>query len=96
VRAGRAFVWRDQAVPLIALADLLRLPPPAPADAFNVLIVRAGGELVAVAVDAFGERLESPLRPMTGLLAGAPGLTGATLLGDGRVLMVLDVPELIG
>ena len=96
VRAGRAFVWRDQAVPLIALSDLLRLPPPAPAEAFNVLIVRAGGELAAVAVDSFGERIESPLRPMSGLLAGAPGLAGATLLGDGRVLMVLDIPELIG
>ncbi|HEY2049248.1 MAG TPA: chemotaxis protein CheW [Caulobacteraceae bacterium] len=96
VRAGRAFVWRDQAVPLINIADLLSLPPPAPAEAFNVLIVRAGGELTAVAVDSFGERIESPLRPMSGLLAGAPGLAGATLLGDGRVLMVLDIPELIG
>jgi two-component system chemotaxis sensor kinase CheA len=96
VRAGHAFVWRDQAVPLVTLADLLRLPPPAPAEAFNVLIVRAGGELAAVAVDSFGERIESPLKPMSGLLAGAPGLAGATLLGDGRVLMVLDIPELIG
>lgn len=96
VRAGRAFVWRDQAVPLIALSDLLHLPPTPPAEAFNILIVRAGGELAAVAVDSFGERIESPLKPMSGLLAGAPGLAGATLLGDGRVLMVLDIPELIG
>jgi two-component system, chemotaxis family, sensor kinase CheA len=96
VRAGRAFVWRDQAVPLVALADLLRLPQPQPVDTFNVLIVRADGEPTAVAVDDFGERLEAPVRPMSGLLAGAPGLAGATVLGDGRVLMVLDIPELVG
>jgi two-component system chemotaxis sensor kinase CheA len=96
VRAGRAFVWREQAVPLVELADLLRLPPPGPREETRVLIVKAGDELAAVAVDAFGERLEAPLRPMRGLLAGAPGMAGATLLGDGRVLMVLDLPELIG
>jgi two-component system, chemotaxis family, sensor kinase CheA len=60
------------------------------------VLVRAGGALAGVAVDAFGERLEAPLRPMTGLLAGAAGIAGATMVGDGRVLVVLDLPELIG
>ena len=96
VRAGRAFVWRDQPVPLLELAELLRLPPPPPRDELKVVLVRAGGALAGVAVDAFGERLEAPLRPMTGLLAGAAGIAGATLVGDGRVLVVLDLPELIG
>lgn len=96
VRSGRAFVWRDQAAPLLELSDLLQLPPPTPRDEIKVVIVRAGDDVVGVAVDDFGERLESPLRPMTGLLAGAAGVVGATLMGDGRVLMVLDLQELIG
>jgi two-component system chemotaxis sensor kinase CheA len=33
---------------------------------------------------------------MAGILAGMPGVTGTTLLGDGSVLMILDVPELVG
>jgi chemotaxis protein histidine kinase CheA len=32
---------------------------------------------------------------MTGLLAGMRGMLGHALLGDGRVLMVLNVPELV-
>lgn len=96
VRAGRAFVWRDRPLPLLNLATLLNLPEPAPQAETRVLIVNAGDDLAAVAVDGFGERIESPLRPMTGLLARAPGVAGTTLLGDGRVLMVLDLPELIG
>ncbi len=96
VRAGRAFTWRDQAAPLLELADLLDLPPPPPREAFKVLLVRAGGDVAAISVDAFGDRLEAPVRPMTGLLAGAAGIAGSTLAADGRVLMVLDLPELIG
>ena len=96
VRAGRAFVWRDQPVPLLDLSDLIAAPAAAGRDEINVVIVRAGDELAGVAVDDFGDRLEAPVRPMTGLLAGAAGVAGATLAGDGRVLMILDLAELIG
>jgi two-component system chemotaxis sensor kinase CheA len=46
-------------------------------------------------VDGFGERLETVLRPLSGLLAGVPGLLGSALLGDGTVMLVLDLPGLI-
>jgi two-component system chemotaxis sensor kinase CheA len=96
VRAGRALVWRDRPVPLLALSDLLRLPAaePAPAE-LKLMIVQAGDDLAAVAVDDFGARLEAPLRPMAGLLSRLPGLAGTTLMGDGRVLMVLDMEALV-
>ncbi|WP_374471169.1 chemotaxis protein CheA [Phenylobacterium sp.] len=97
VRAGRALVWRDRPVPLLDLSDLLRLPGLAPrGDELKLMIVQAGDDVAAVSVDAFGARLEAPLRPMAGLLSRVPGLAGTTLMGDGRVLMVLDMPELIG
>jgi two-component system chemotaxis sensor kinase CheA len=96
VRAGRAFVWRNQPVPLLDLSDLIHAPATAPQGEINVVIVRTGDELTGVAVDDFGDRLEAPVRPMTGLLAGAAGVAGATLASDGRVLMVLDLAELIG
>jgi two-component system chemotaxis sensor kinase CheA len=97
VRAGRALVWRERPLPLIELSDLLRLPRAAGAhDELKLLIVQTGDELAAISVQAFGARLEAPLRPLGGLLARVPGLAGTTLLPDGRVLMVLDVAELVG
>jgi two-component system chemotaxis sensor kinase CheA len=51
--------------------------------------------LSALQVDGFGERLDVMLKPMDGLLAGMRGVAGATLMGDGRVLIVLDLPELL-
>jgi two-component system chemotaxis sensor kinase CheA len=36
------------------------------------------------------------MRPLSGLLRGVPGIAGTTLLGDGKVLLVLDLETLIG
>jgi two-component system chemotaxis sensor kinase CheA len=58
--------------------------------------VSSGAQRVGVEVDGFGERLDVLLRPMTGLLSGMPGVVGTALLGNGRVLLVLDLPALIG
>ena len=42
-----------------------------------------------------GERLDVMLRPPDGLLAGLPGVAGTSLLGDGSVLIVLDLHQLL-
>ena len=97
IRSGRAFVLRDRTLPLLSLGSLLALPPAVHSQSDSkVLIVKTGGELVGIEVDGLSERLDVLLRPMTGLLSGLPGVQGTALLGDGRVLLVLDLPELIG
>lgn len=95
VRAGRAFQLRDSVVPLVSLGDLVGGAASKGRAAERVVVARAGGELVGFAVDAIVDRMDAAVRPMTGLLAGAPGVMGATLLADGAVLMVLDPAELI-
>lgn len=95
VRAGRAFQWRDAVVPLVSLGDLVGAAASQVKSAERVVVARAQGELVGFAVDAIVDRMDAAVRPMTGLLAGAPGVMGATLLADGAVLMVLDPAELI-
>ncbi len=58
-------------------------------------ITTVAGQLGGLRVDRIGERLEVILKPLDGLLSGMPGITGTTLLGDGRVLLVLDIGELL-
>lgn len=96
IRAGEAFLLRDEPVPLLHLQDLLGIPRPVDEAERKVVIMRTESGVVGLAVDEFSGRMDVPLRPMTGLLAGMPGVTGTTLLGDGQVLMVLNVGELIG
>ncbi len=96
IRAGRAFILRDRTIPLLDLADLLQIPRANAASAgLKVLVVRAGDDQIGVVVDSIAERAETLTRPLSGLLQGFPGIAGTTLLGDGRVLLVLDIEELV-
>ena len=58
-------------------------------------MVSADGQLAAIEGDGFGERMDVMLRPMEGILSGIAGYAGTTLIGDGRVLIVLDPLELL-
>ncbi len=96
IGAAEAFILRGQTVPLVGLGAALGLPadgrrPPR----VKAVVTAAGGQLSALEVDAFGERLDVMLKPMDGLLAGLRGVAGTTLTGDGRVLIVVDVQELL-
>jgi two-component system chemotaxis sensor kinase CheA len=95
VRAGRAFLLRDQVAPLVSLGALVGADVGEARAAERVIVARVRGELVGFAVDAIVDRMDAAVRPMTGLLAGAPGVMGTTLLADGAVLMILDLAELI-
>jgi len=97
IRAGRAFVLRDRTVPLLSLSRLLDLPDAAPSEKeLTVLVLDIHGEPVGIIIDAIAERLETVTRPLGGVLRGIRGIAGTTVLGDGRVLLVLDVAGLIG
>jgi two-component system chemotaxis sensor kinase CheA len=92
IGAARAFVHRGRTIPLIDLAEVLGQEPGPPSTAqAHVVIAMAGGQVGGLEVDRLGERLDVILKPMGGLLSDMPGLSGTTLLGDGRVLIVLDV-----
>ena len=91
------FVLHDRVVPICSLAELMNLPVRAAADGQVRLVVVAevGGRTTALEVDGIRDRLEVVLKPMQGLLSNARGYAGTTLLGDGAVLLVLDLKEIL-
>ena len=95
IREHSAFVLRDSVVPLLWLAELLALPVPDWWGDTTVLVLDVDGQRVGVVVDAVAERMETITRPLVGLLSGMRGLAGSTVLGDGKVLLVLDMMELL-
>ncbi len=94
VGAARAMVLRNRTLPVIDLARALGRAPGASAVDANVLIVSIAGQWGGLEVDRLGEPMDVMLKPPEGLLAGVPGIDGTTLLGDGRVLIVLDLHEI--
>jgi two-component system, chemotaxis family, sensor kinase CheA len=96
IGASQAFVLRNRTVPVIDLAETLDYRAHRRATAIaTLLIISIAGQFGAIEVDRLGERMDVMLKPMDGILAGTPGLAGATLLGDGKVLLILDVQELL-
>ena len=96
-RDREAIVLRDSVVPVVRLARLLDLPEAeaATAEEDAILVVRLNGERLGLVVGAFREGMEVIVKPMEGVLAGLAGFAGTTLLGDGRVLLILDLRELV-
>lgn len=94
----QTLVLRERIIPLMRLRDLLALPPSAPSDAdgeLAILVVRVNEELLGIIVEKFHGTTDILLKPLAGVLAGLKGYAGSALLGDGSVLMVLDIKELI-
>jgi two-component system chemotaxis sensor kinase CheA len=95
VGAAPVVVLRERALPVVDLATRLGLEPLADDEGVTLVVATANGESGAFRVDRIVERLDLMLKPLEGLLAGTPGIMGTTLLGDGRVLLVLDIAEML-
>jgi len=98
IKKSLTTVLRGRIVPLKPLNSLLGLNVPPKAndeDELAVLVVNIGGEPAGIMVDDFHETVDIILKPMTGVLAGLSAYSGSALLGDGSVLMVLDIKEII-
>jgi two-component system chemotaxis sensor kinase CheA len=98
IKNHQTAVLRGRIVPLRSLNELLATNKPQVAneeDELATLVIRMQGEQVGIVVDDFREVVDIILKPMAGILGGLPGYTGSALLGDGSVLMVLNLKELV-
>ena len=81
--------YRDRVLPLVRLAAFFQLAERTEI-AFNVLVIGSGLGAIGLAVDRVLGLREIVVRPLTDPLVRVPGITGATELGDGRVVLILD------
>ncbi|MFF5227942.1 chemotaxis protein CheA [Dactylosporangium sp. NPDC000521] len=89
-------VLRDQVVPVVDLAAELGLPwTPDPGADRAILVVSVGGGSVGLLVERFHREVDVILKPMEGLLSNAGHFVGTALLGDGLVLLVLNLKEVL-
>ena len=96
--------WEGFMVSLIRLSQWLQLPPSRPrteTEAVPVintptaLIVAEDDTPIALQVDRYWGEQEVTIRQVEGNLKLPPGLTGCTVLGDGRVVPLVDVSSLL-
>ena len=92
------YQYANQSYQLMHLGDLMGHSKPIvdnPASMFPVLLVRSGDNRIALHVEALLGNREIVLKPIGRQLSKVRGISGATILGDGRVVLVLDVSGLV-
>jgi len=91
-----SIVVRNRVVGIARLSDLLNLTHNGNKNRhISIVIIEGGGKELGIAVDALQREEEIVIKPLEGCLADTKGLAGATILGDGRVVLILDPRELI-
>lgn len=89
-------IVRDKALPLFYLKRWL--VPGAQYDEpgeGHVVILSVGTQRIGFVVDQLVGQEEVVIKPLGKMLQGTPGMAGATITGDGRIALILDVPSML-
>lgn len=88
--------FRGKVVPLLFLKDIFDVPSAGiESDYYSVVIVRKGDKLAGLVVDGFIGQQEVVLKSLGTYLSSAYAISGATILGDGQVALIMDCNALI-
>jgi two-component system, chemotaxis family, sensor kinase CheA len=85
---------RGTALPFIRLRDVFGQSAEAPSRE-NVVVVKVGEFQAGIAVDSLLGGMQAVIKPLGKIFRGIAGIAGSTILGDGRVGLILDVPGLL-
>jgi len=91
---GELFRLRDRLLPVKRLARFFSLPPGEGGGSFLV-VVASGERRGGLMVDRLLGQQEIVVKGLDDYLGELPGISGATVLGDGRVALILDLPSLL-
>jgi two-component system chemotaxis sensor kinase CheA len=92
---GRSFIsLRDSLVPFLRLRDLFSTGT-APELHQKIVVVSTGAERVGVVVDQIIGDHQTVIKSLSKLQEQAANFSGATILGDGAVALILDVAQLV-
>jgi two-component system chemotaxis sensor kinase CheA len=88
--------FRGKVVPLLQLKDIFEVPVFEEDDEFySVVIVRKGDKMAGLVVDSFIGQQEVVLKSLGNYLTNVFAISGATILGDGQVALIVDCNALI-
>jgi two-component system chemotaxis sensor kinase CheA len=85
---------RGHPLPCVRLRNFFHVRA-APAQRENVVVVRSGEATVGIIVDALEGETQAVVKPLGRYLGDVAGISGSTILGSGRVALILDVPVIL-
>ena len=86
---------RDRVLPLIRLAQEFDIPTDSNRERFYVVVAALGDRRVGVVVDELRSQEEVVIKSIWDYLETVKGVSGATITGEGKVVLILDTSELV-
>ncbi|WP_410508260.1 chemotaxis protein CheA [Methanosarcina hadiensis] len=96
IRGEEVVIINEKALPLLRLRKLFQLPPLQNEESLVVVIVEKAGQYIGLVVDSLLGKQEVIIKNFKSrFLEKTRGFSGATIMGDGSVILILDVNSII-
>jgi two-component system chemotaxis sensor kinase CheA len=95
---GNSFIdYRNNVIPIISLTKFFEIPadPNADLNETEIVVIKKGEKLAALIVNEFIGQQEIVLKTLGKYLSNVTAISGATILGDGQVALIIDTNALI-
>ncbi len=86
---------RNEVLPLVDLSTWLGFSAKAAADTYSVIVVQVGDEKAGLIVDELVGQQEIVIKSLSSVLGEVKGIAGATVLGNGRVALILEASAVL-
>lgn len=91
IHGVRVHRYRGKLLPLVSLTQVLGGTDEYGGESVNIVVLQADQQQFGLIVDRVNDTQEIVVKPLNKMLRGISCLTGATILGDGQVALILDV-----
>ncbi|MHB1254616.1 MAG: chemotaxis protein CheW [Dethiobacteraceae bacterium] len=95
IRGEKVINVRSEVLPLIYLGEMLGMKTGSSEEILSVVVVEAADRKTGLVVDVLLGQQEIVIKSLSRAVEGIRGVAGATVLGNGRVALILDVSSLI-
>jgi two-component system chemotaxis sensor kinase CheA len=95
IRQGKVITLREEVLPLYSLQESLGMGQFREQEVYPVVVVQTGDKKAGLIVDELLGQQEVVIKSLGNFINDIKGIAGATVLGDGRVTLILDVASLL-
>jgi two-component system, chemotaxis family, sensor kinase CheA len=91
IQGAPVYRLRGNLLPLIYLHEELKVEKKEDIDSINIVVLQADGRQFGLVVEGVNDTEEIVVKPLSQQLKGISAFSGATIMGDGKVALILDV-----
>ena len=96
IKDREVLVIKNEILPFLRLSSVLGVPHNVDQKKIAAVIIHVGDAHIGIGVDSVIGQMENIVKPFDPIAQGFRGFSGGTILGDGSIALLLDIPKLLG